>query len=399
MNDEKLVALIDVLIDERISELPTIQGKRGYKGAKGLPGKPGVDGKDGKDGKSFTWEEFKDQILEEIKANAISGPKGERGLRGLKGKDGLDGKNGKDFSWEDHAESIEALVEKYRLKFEHLSEDQKLELRGLRGPRGQRGKDGKQGEQGIPGQDGKDGKDFSWEEHKEVITEIIQSNKLKFEDFTEKELYELRGQRGARGQRGKPGQNGLSAYEIWSEKNKGSMEDFLFSLRGKDGVPGVSGLNGKDGKDGQDGADGEDAPRIIDVRIFTTKDKFYFKFYFEDGTLIETNKVDFPVIKKLLKVSETVFQKMLVNYQATTLSYDTNKRVDVVKNYLDNEKTYLGSIEEITYSNNLVDYIIEKIYSGESNDENPPNRLLTNKKIDLIYLDNFLTEIKVINNE
>jgi len=46
MNEEKLIALIDILIDERIQNIPSIQGKRGLRGIKGNAGKDGLPGKD-----------------------------------------------------------------------------------------------------------------------------------------------------------------------------------------------------------------------------------------------------------------------------------------------------------------------------------------------------------------
>lgn len=84
------------------------------------------------------------------------------------------------------------------------------------------------------------------------------------------------------GPKGEPGQNGESAYQIWlNAGNKGSVNDYLNSLRGpqgqtglqgpkgegvtgpagKDGANGINGTNGKDGKDGKDGAQGPAGPK------------------------------------------------------------------------------------------------------------------------------------------
>lgn len=395
MNEEKLIALIDILIDERIQNIPSIQGKRGLRGLKGNAGK---DGLPGKDGESFTWDKFKDQILLEIKNNAIIGPQGERGTRGLKGldgkdglngKDGIDGKDGKSFDWNEHKDSISKLIEKHRLKFENLTQEQKDELRGERGPRGQRGKPGVQGEKGEKGDS------FIWDEHQEKIFNKIEQSKLKFSDLSDEEKLSLKGDRGPRGQRGKPGINGFSAYEIWNKENEGTIEDFLNSLKGKNGVPGLPGLNGRDGQNGLDGQDGLDAPKIIDIRVIELKDKFFFKFYFDDGSVIETNKVDLPQLKKILQVSDQRFQIELKDYQNTTIEYDEFQNASEIRNYFDPDKKYLASIENITYQDNFIDYIIERIYNGTGADENEPNSLIATNKIDIMYTDFFVNEIKV----
>ena len=57
-----------------------------------------------------------------------------------------------------------------------------------------------------------------------------------------------------RGPQGAPGSNGKSAYELAVEGGyEGSVEEWLLSLKGRDGVDGV---NGKDGLDGENGKDG-----------------------------------------------------------------------------------------------------------------------------------------------
>ncbi|QXG83172.1 hypothetical protein cpx_00017 [Clostridium phage cpx] len=57
------------------------------------------------------------------------------------------------------------------------------------------------------------------------------------------------------GARGKPGK---SAYELWLENgNKGTIEDFLNSLRGRDGKPGRPGAKGDKGDPGVQGIQGE----------------------------------------------------------------------------------------------------------------------------------------------
>ncbi|MBQ2308409.1 MAG: collagen-like protein, partial [Clostridia bacterium] len=54
-------------------------------------------------------------------------------------------------------------------------------------------------------------------------------------------------------------ENGKSAYEIAVENGfEGSVEEWLDSLKGKDGKDGADGVNGADGVDGLNGSDGLD---------------------------------------------------------------------------------------------------------------------------------------------
>lgn len=71
------------------------------------------------------------------------------------------------------------------------------------------------------------------------------------------------------GARGLPGK---SAYELWKEQgNTGSIEDFLNSLRGRDGKPGKPGAKGEPGEPGAKGEKG-DPGRIDNVRFFISDD-------------------------------------------------------------------------------------------------------------------------------
>lgn len=64
---------------------------------------------------------------------------------------------------------------------------------------------------------------------------------------------------GADGKDGKDGQNGKSAYEIAVENGfTGTVEEWLNSLKGKDGQNGTNGRDGQDGQNGKDGVDGKD---------------------------------------------------------------------------------------------------------------------------------------------
>ena len=66
------------------------------------------------------------------------------------------------------------------------------------------------------------------------------------------------GQRGADGAPGKDGADGQSAYDLaLKEGFKGTLKDWLTSLKGADGKPGRDGQNGKDGAPGKDGQPGQ----------------------------------------------------------------------------------------------------------------------------------------------
>ena len=95
---------------------------------------------------------------------------------------------------------------------------------GEKGERGERGLKGDKGDKGEPGADGRDG----------INGKDGQPGKGGANGKNGKD-----GKNGADGKDGRDGIDGLdgkSAYEIWLEQgNKGTEEDFLKSLKGKDG--------------------------------------------------------------------------------------------------------------------------------------------------------------------
>lgn len=100
------------------------------------------------------------------------------------------------------------------------------QLEGLKGPQGERGEQGLQGEKGDKGDQGEKGDAFT------------------YDDFTSEQLAALKGEKGD------SGENGKSAYEIAKENNPsiGTEEDWLASLKGKQGEKGEQGEKGVDGK-------------------------------------------------------------------------------------------------------------------------------------------------------
>lgn len=83
------------------------------------------------------------------------------------------------------------------------------------------------------------------------------------------------GKDGSDGQNGKDGTDGKSAYDIWLENgHSGSESDFLDWLKGEKGETGAQGAqgqkgedgaDGKYGKDGQDGTNGQDGKSAYDI--------------------------------------------------------------------------------------------------------------------------------------
>lgn len=64
------------------------------------------------------------------------------------------------------------------------------------------------------------------------------------------------------GKDGYQGSDGKSAYEVWLEAgNTGSEEEYLASLKGKDGAQGPKGNDGAQGPQGEPGKDGEQGPK------------------------------------------------------------------------------------------------------------------------------------------
>jgi len=350
MNLKEIYALVDYLVEERLNQVDLPKGIKGSRGPRGF------------DGQDFSWDESKSKIVQYIKENSLTfeklteeqvksliGDIGPRGLKGSKGERGIPGDN---FDWENHREEILSRIDSNKLSFSDFTDDEVQTLKGPRGYRGQKGtsgksgspgldgnsfnwdshledvlklinsnklkfsdftteeiskisgRDGLKGPKGISGKDGIDGSSFSWNDHENKIFERIDFNKLKFSDLTEDEQFSLKGERGSRGQRGKAGNDGLSSYDTWLKENDGSEKDYLKSLIGKGGVPGIQGIQGAPGVSGRmglDGNDGEDAPVIIDIQLREDRGTFYFIFYFDNGSQVETRSIDKPVIESIIQ--------------------------------------------------------------------------------------------------
>jgi len=71
---------------------------------------------------------------------------------------------------------------------------------------------------------------------------------------------------------GPKGEDGKSAYELACENGfSGTLDEWLESLKGQDGLPGENGVDGLNGQDGIDGKDGYTPQKGIDY--FTNEEK------------------------------------------------------------------------------------------------------------------------------
>tara|TARA_R110000787_G_scaffold5686_9_gene20566 strand:- start:6849 stop:8585 length:1737 start_codon:yes stop_codon:yes gene_type:complete len=259
MELENLLALVDVIIDEKINSTQLPQGPKGSRGSRGF---------DGENGKDFSWAAFSSDIIDEVKKHSVSFAKlsddekeSLKGTRGFRGQKGSRGDDGKAFAWLEHEFKIFSEIEKHSLTFEKLNDDQKLELRGEQGLKGLKGSPGLKGERGD------NGKSFEWEDYQDIIFARINEHKLKFSDLTDDEKTELKGSRGLRGQKGTRGTDGVDGENFSWENSKEEISKLVSEnklkfddlsdenkeeLKGAQGLKGTKGLKGKDGVDGID---------------------------------------------------------------------------------------------------------------------------------------------------
>jgi|GEM_PF-3019837 len=133
--------------------------------------------------------------------------------------------------------------------------------------------------------------DNKWSSSHIVFGDGIKVEKFKDKDNNQVTRISLDGTGGT----GTNGKDGKSAYEIWrdheengTQPNKGKGEqDFLDSLKGKDGEKGKDGANGTKGTDGKDGTNGKSAYEIWEAH----KDK--------DGTQPNKGKTEKQFLESL----------------------------------------------------------------------------------------------------
>ena len=202
--------------------LKSLKGEKGDKGEQGEPGKPGRDGKDGQPGQP-----------------GKDGVDGKQGPEGKPGRDGKQGEPGKPATIKKTFQSIAQLQADKGEGFENGDFAVIANNENENDPDNgklfvwnngvftylfdMKGAQGIQGVPGVPGQDGKPGKD------------------------------------GQDGKNGVDGHDGLSAYQLAVNAGfKGTLNEWLDSLKGEPGKNGKDGQPGQPGKDGQPGEPGKD---------------------------------------------------------------------------------------------------------------------------------------------
>ena len=256
--------------------LKSLKGEKGDKGEPGEPGRPGRDGKDGQPGQP-----------------GKDGVDGKQGPEGKPGRDGKQGEPGKPATIKKTFQSIAQLQADKGEGFENGDfaviannenendpDNGKLYvwnngvftyLFDMKGAQGIQGVPGVPGQDGKPGKDGQDGKN-GVDGHDGLSAYQLAVN-AGFKGTLNEWLDSLKGepgkngkdgqpgqpgQEGQPGEPGKPGKDGLSAYQLWqAQGNVGTVDDFLKSLKGKDGQDGAQGAPGKNGVDGQPGEPGK----------------------------------------------------------------------------------------------------------------------------------------------
>jgi hypothetical protein len=136
------------------------------------------------------------------------GRNGRDGVDGINGKDFILTEHS-DFIKEVVADSVFALAPDLKLKFSDLDEEERATLKGEKGPRGQRGKpfvfeENKENIEGVI----LENRDTLRLKFSDLTDSEIDSLKLKFDQLSVEEKLSLKGDKGARGQRGRQGDTG-----------------------------------------------------------------------------------------------------------------------------------------------------------------------------------------------
>lgn len=211
----------------------------------GLPGRPGADGEDGKSAYELAVEAgFKGTLAE--------------WLESLKGQNGSDGKDGKD-----GASAYQIAVEN---GFSGTEAEWLSSLHGLNGKSAYE----------IAVEEGKFTGSSS--EFAQALMNPKASNVSYNDAVTQlgattiqqaiSALNDKIGQGGGEGGTGKDGVDGKSAYELAVlEGFEGTLQEWLASLKGDKGDSGENGQNGSDGAPGADGKDGKDGKSAYELAV------------------------------------------------------------------------------------------------------------------------------------
>ena len=236
-------------------------------GLKGEDGKSAFDiaKENGFEGNEEEWLDSLRGEQGEVGPQGPEGPMGPQGIQGPEGPMGPQGPKGEAFKYEDFTEEQLADLVKniedgtdgksaYEIAKEHGFEGNEEEwLDSLRGEQGPEGPMGPQGERGYSAY-------AAWKalpgNENGTVEEFIESLRgekgekgeaFKYEDFTEEQLANLVGPMGPQGERG------YSAYAAWKTipgNEKGTVEEFIESLKGEKGEQGPKGEKGDKGDAG-----------------------------------------------------------------------------------------------------------------------------------------------------
>lgn len=264
----------------------TEEQKQELKGSDGANGVNGLSAyelasKNGFDGSETEW---------------LDSLKGRDGKDGERGSDGLNGSDGKDFTYEDFTEEQ---LENLKLKVVETKFDEDGNTivsltdgssftanKGSQGAQGERGLQGEQGVQGLKGDKGEDGytpiKGVDYFDGKDGVDGKDGTDGLSFdyESLTEEQKAEIKGEKGDRGLKGDKGEDGYTPVKgvDYFDGAKGDKGDALTwddltqtqrnSLKGEKGDKGDTGARGEQGDKGEDGANGRDGV-ASPVEIYT----------------------------------------------------------------------------------------------------------------------------------
>ena len=262
-------------------------GINGKDGKDGLNGKDGVAGKDGKNGMD-AYDLAVSMGFKGDKTVWLNSLRGERGLSGANGDDGrsayqvaaINGFTGTEKEWLDSLKGKDAYSIAVEEGFTGSKKDWLDTLKGDKGDQGERGTDGTNGKDGknatikigavstgdtpsvtnrgtdsnlvldfvFPKGVGGDGTGGSGADGKSAYELAVQQG---YQGSLDDWLESLRGKDGAQGSQGV---QGLSAYEV-AKKNgySGTESAWLASLKGEKGDPGSQGAQGIQGIAGKDG--------------------------------------------------------------------------------------------------------------------------------------------------
>ena len=248
----------DADIREMINSIADGNGLRGEDGKSAFD----IAKENGFEGNEEEWLESLRGEQGEIGPQGPEGPMGPQGEQGPEGPMGPQGPKGEAFKYEDFTEEQLADLVKniedgtdgksaYEIAKDYGFEGNEEEwLESLRGEQGPEGPMGPQGERGFSAY-------AAWKalpgNENGTVEEFIESLRgekgeaFKYEDFTEEQLANLVGPQGPQGERG------FSAYAAWKTlpgNEKGTVEEFMESLKGEKGEQGPKGEKGDKGDAG-----------------------------------------------------------------------------------------------------------------------------------------------------